>query len=167
MSTITYLSLGGNLGNTIEIFQNSMEILTKKVGKITQLSSLYQTAAWGPIPQNDFINQVIEVETKLSAPELMDILLEIELQQGRVRQERWGPRTLDLDIIFFGEQLISRENLEIPHPRMTDRKFVLVPMTEINPSFVHPKIQKTMEKLLLECKDESECRALPITPQLL
>jgi len=150
--------LGGNLGNTIEIFQNSIDFLTKKVGKITQLSSLYQTAAWGPIPQNDFINQVIEVETYLSAQELMDALLEIELQMGRIRNERWGPRTLDLDIIFFDDQIISTENLEIPHPRMTERKFVLVPMTEINPSFVHPKIQKTMEQLLLECEDECECR---------
>jgi len=158
MSIITYLSLGGNLGNTIEIFQNSIDFLTKKVGKITQLSSLYQTAAWGPIPQNDFINQVIEVETYLSAQELMDALLEIELQMGRIRNERWGPRTLDLDIIFFDDQIISTENLEIPHPRMTERKFVLVPMTEINPSFVHPKIQKTMEQLLLECEDECECR---------
>jgi 2-amino-4-hydroxy-6-hydroxymethyldihydropteridine diphosphokinase len=158
MSTITYLSLGGNLGNTIEIFQNSREILTKKVGKITQLSSLYQTAAWGPIPQNDFINQVIELETKLSAPELMDILLEIELKQGRVRQERWGPRTLDLDIIFFGEQLISTESLEIPHPRMEDRKFVLVPLNEINPNFIHPTFHKTVQQLLMECPDECECR---------
>jgi 2-amino-4-hydroxy-6-hydroxymethyldihydropteridine diphosphokinase len=160
MSTITYLSLGGNLGNTIEIFLNSMEILTKKVGKITQISSLYQTAAWGPIPQNDFINQVIEVETKLSAPELMDILLEIELQQGRVRQERWGPRTLDLDIIFFGEQLISTENLEIPHPRMEDRKFVLIPMVEINPNLIHPISRKSIRQILLECKDECDCKII-------
>lgn len=160
MSTITYLSLGGNLGNTIEIFQNSMEILTKKVGKITQISSLYQTAAWGPIPQNDFINQVIEVETKLSAQELMDILLEIELQQGRVRQERWGPRTLDLDIIFFGEQLISTENLEIPHPRMEDRKFVLIPMVEINPNLIHPISRKSIRQILLECKDECDCKII-------
>ena len=160
MSTITYLSLGGNLGNTIEIFQNSREILTKKVGKITQISSLYQTAAWGPIPQNDFINQVIEVETKLSAPKLMDILLEIELQQGRVRQERWGPRTLDLDIIFFGEQLISTENLEIPHPRMEDRKFVLIPMVEINPNLIHPISRKSIRQILLECKDECDCKII-------
>jgi 2-amino-4-hydroxy-6-hydroxymethyldihydropteridine diphosphokinase len=160
MSTITYLSLGGNLGNTIEIFQNSREILTKKVGKITQISSLYQTAAWGPIPQNDFINQVIEVETKLSAPELMDILLEIELQQGRVRQERWGPRTLDLDIIFFGEQLISTESLEIPHPRMEDRKFVLIPMVEINPNLIHPISRKSIRQILLECKDECDCKII-------
>ena len=160
MSTITYLSLGGNLGNTIEIFLNSMEILTKKVGKITQISSLYQTAAWGPIPQNDFINQVIEVETKLSAPKLMDILLEIELQQGRVRQERWGPRTLDLDIIFFGEQLISTENLEIPHPRMEDRKFVLIPMVEINPNLIHPISRKSIRQILLECKDECDCKII-------
>jgi 2-amino-4-hydroxy-6-hydroxymethyldihydropteridine diphosphokinase len=137
-----------------------MEILTKKVGKITQISSLYQTAAWGPIPQNDFINQVIEVETKLSAPELMDILLEIELQQGRVRQERWGPRTLDLDIIFFGEQLISTENLEIPHPRMADRKFVLIPMVEINPNLIHPISRKSIRQILLECKDECDCKII-------
>jgi 2-amino-4-hydroxy-6-hydroxymethyldihydropteridine diphosphokinase len=160
MSTITYLSLGGNLGNTIEIFLNSREILTKKVGKITQISSLYKTAAWGPIPQNDFINQVIEVETKLSAPELMDILLEIELQQGRIRQERWGPRTLDLDIIFFGEQLISTENLVIPHPRMEDRKFVLIPMVEINPNLIHPISRKSIRQILLECKDECDCKII-------
>jgi 2-amino-4-hydroxy-6-hydroxymethyldihydropteridine diphosphokinase len=121
---------------------------------------LYQTAAWGPIPQNDFINQVIEVETKLSAPELMDILLEIELQQGRVRQERWGPRTLDLDIIFFGEQLISTENLEIPHPRMEDRKFVLIPMVEINPNLIHPISRKSIRQILLECKDECDCKII-------
>ncbi|MHA8066020.1 2-amino-4-hydroxy-6-hydroxymethyldihydropteridine diphosphokinase [Aquirufa sp. ROCK2-A2] len=158
MSNITYLSLGGNLGNTIEIFQNSIEILSKKVGKITQLSSLYQTAAWGPIPQNDFINQVIEVETTLSAQDLMSQLLEIELQLGRVRTERWGPRTLDLDILFFDDQIISAENLEIPHPRLVDRKFVLIPMAEINPGFIHPKLHKTMKTLLLECNDDGDCR---------
>lgn len=160
MSTITYLSLGGNLGNTIEIFQNSIEILAKKVGKITQFSSLYQTAPWGDIQQNDFINQVIEVETNLSAQELLVILLEIESQQGRVRKERWGPRTLDLDIIFFGEQHISSENLEIPHPRMEDRKFVLIPMVEINPNLIHPISRKSIRQILLECKDECDCRVV-------
>ncbi|MHA8050943.1 2-amino-4-hydroxy-6-hydroxymethyldihydropteridine diphosphokinase [Aquirufa sp. ROCK-SH2] len=160
MSIITYLSLGGNLGNTIEIFQETYQILEKKVGEITKFSSFYQTAAWGPIKQADFINQVIEVSTRLSATDLMQTLLEIEKEMGRIRDERWGPRTLDLDILFFGDQIIAKENLEIPHPRMEDRKFVLIPLAEINPNFIHPKSQKTVKQILLECEDECDCRVV-------
>jgi 2-amino-4-hydroxy-6-hydroxymethyldihydropteridine diphosphokinase len=157
MSIITYLSLGGNLGNTIEIFENSLKILAKKVGKITKLSAFYQTSAWGPVVQDDFINQVIELETMLSARELLAILLEVELEMGRKRKERWGPRSLDLDILFFGNEIISEENLEVPHPRLAERKFVLIPLSEIAPSYVHPVFQKTIQQLLLECQDDADC----------
>ena len=154
MSNRVYISLGGNVGNTQEIFSQALQMLAEKVGKITLKSSLYQTAAWGNIPQNDFLNQVIELETTYDANKLLDSLLTIELYFKRDRKEKWGPRTLDLDILYFNQDLIETEHLQVPHPRIKERNFILIPLAEIAPNWIDPKENQTILQLKETCKDE-------------
>ena len=155
MMTQLFLSLGGNLGNTREIFEGAYPLIEKKIGKISVYSSIYQTEAWGPIPQADFLNQVLLVNTPLKAEACLAEMLEIEREFGRERKERWGPRTLDLDILFYGDKVIAESNLSIPHPRIAERKFILTPLAEIAPSFIDPTSRKTMLTLLADCSDKS------------
>ena len=156
MTQHLFLSLGGNLGNTREIFEGTYPHIEKKIGKIAVYSSIYQTEAWGPIPQADFLNQVVLVTTTLKPEACLTELLEIERQFGRERKERWGPRTLDLDILFYGDVIIAAPDLSIPHPRIAERKFILTPLAEIAPLFEDPIAKKSMVTLLKECTDESQ-----------
>lgn len=156
MMTQLFLSLGGNLGNTREIFEDAYPLIEKKIGKISDYSSIYQTEAWGPIPQADFLNQVVLVTTTLKPEACLTELLEIEREFGRERKERWGPRTLDLDILFYGDMIIAESDLSIPHPRIAERKFILTPLAEIAPNFTYPASGKTMVALLAECSDKSQ-----------
>ena len=153
--TQLFLSLGGNLGNTREIFEGTYPLIEKKIGKISVYSSVYQTEAWGPIPQEDFLNQVLLVNTTLSAQACLTEMLAIEKEFGRERKERWGPRTLDLDILYYSDITIAEEDLTVPHPRIAERKFILTPLAEIAPSFTDPTSRKTMTALLNECEDSS------------
>ncbi|MCZ2484526.1 2-amino-4-hydroxy-6-hydroxymethyldihydropteridine diphosphokinase [Aquirufa antheringensis] len=156
MTQHLFLSLGGNLGNTREIFEGAYPHIEKKIGKIAVYSSIYQTEAWGPIPQADFLNQVLLVSTSLKPEACLTELLEIERQFGRERKERWGPRTLDLDILFYGDVIIAASDLSIPHPRIAERKFILTPLAEIAPLFEDPTSRKSMTALLAACADESQ-----------
>ncbi|MFD3409169.1 2-amino-4-hydroxy-6-hydroxymethyldihydropteridine diphosphokinase [Aquirufa sp. HETE-83D] len=156
MTQHLFLSLGGNLGNTREIFEGAYPHIEKKIGKIAVYSSIYQTEAWGPIPQADFLNQVLLVSTSLKPEACLTELLEIERQFGRERKERWGPRTLDLDILFYGDVIIAAPDLSIPHPRIAERKFILTPLAEIAPLFEDPTSRKSMTALLAACADESQ-----------
>jgi 2-amino-4-hydroxy-6-hydroxymethyldihydropteridine diphosphokinase len=156
MMTQLFLSLGGNLGNTREIFEGAYPLIEKKIGKISVYSSIYQTQAWGPIPQADFLNQVLLVNTSLKAEACLAEILEIEREFGRERKERWGPRTLDLDILYYGDKVIAESDLSIPHPRIAERKFILTPLAEIAPTFSDPASRKTMVALLEECTDNSQ-----------
>jgi len=156
MMTQLFLSLGGNLGNTREIFEGAYPLIEKKIGKISVYSSIYQTEAWGPIPQADFLNQVLLVNTLLKAEACLAEMLEIEREFGRERKERWGPRTLDLDILYYGDQVIAESDLSIPHPRIAERKFILTPLAEIAPTFSDPASRKTMVTLLADCTDKSQ-----------
>jgi 2-amino-4-hydroxy-6-hydroxymethyldihydropteridine diphosphokinase len=156
MITQLFLSLGGNLGNTREIFEGAYPLIEKKIGKISVYSSVYQTEAWGPIPQADFLNQVLLVSTTLSAQACLTEMLAIEKEFGRERKERWGPRTLDLDILYYSDITIAEEDLTVPHPRIAERKFILTPLAEIAPSFTDPTSRKTMVALLEECEDSSQ-----------
>lgn len=153
MSSLVFISLGGNLGNTLEIFKNSYLEIEKKIGRISAFSKIYQTAAWGKTDQADFLNQVIQAETNLDPEKIMSELLEIELFFGRRRDVIWGPRILDLDILFLGNQIVSSENVDIPHPQIAHRRFVLIPMAEIAPEFLHPVLQQTMLELLEQTTD--------------
>ena len=151
-----FLSLGGNLGNTREIFEGAYPLIEKKIGKISVYSSIYQTEAWGPIPQADFLNQVLLVSTSLKPEACLTELLEIERQFGRERKERWGPRTLDLDILYYSDVVIAESDLSIPHPRIAERKFILTPLAEIAPLFEDPVLRKSMMTLLADCTDNSQ-----------
>jgi 2-amino-4-hydroxy-6-hydroxymethyldihydropteridine diphosphokinase len=148
-----FLSLGGNLGNTQEIFEACYPMIENKVGAILQQSSLYRTAAWGL--QADFTNQVILVETILSPRVILTEIQAIEKALGRERKITWGPRTLDLDILFIDQQIIQTTVLQVPHPHIQDRKFVLIPMEEIAGNFKHPVFNKSMIELLEETTDET------------
>ncbi|MEY4308113.1 MAG: 2-amino-4-hydroxy-6-hydroxymethyldihydropteridine diphosphokinase [Bacteroidota bacterium] len=156
MITQLFLSLGGNLGNTREIFEGAYPLIEKKIGKISVYSSIYQTEAWGPIQQDDFLNQVILVSTMLKPEACLTELLEIEREFGRERKERWGPRTLDLDILYYGDVIIAESDLSIPHPRIAERKFILTPLAEIAPFFEDPVSRKSMVTLLADCTDNSQ-----------
>jgi 2-amino-4-hydroxy-6-hydroxymethyldihydropteridine diphosphokinase len=151
-----FLSLGGNLGNTREIFEGAYPLIEKKIGKIAVYSSIYQTEAWGPIPQADFLNQVVLVSTTLKPEACLMELLEIEREFGRERKERWGPRTLDIDILYYSDILIAEADLTVPHPRIAERKFILTPLVEIAPLFEDPVTRKSMKALLENCIDSSQ-----------
>lgn len=156
MTQHLFLSLGGNLGNTREIFEGAYPLIEKKIGKISVYSSIYQTEAWGPIPQADFLNQVLLVSTELKPEACLTVLLEIEREFARERKERWGPRTLDLDILFYEDVILAESDLSIPHPRIAERKFILTPLAEIAPQFKDPISGKSMISLLENCSDRSQ-----------
>ncbi len=155
-----YLLTGGNMGNVKQTLEKANELISKNIGTIVCRSSLYRTAAWGITSQDDFLNQVLKVETTLEAPELMERILDVEHQLGRQRTEKYGPRTIDIDILFYNDAVIDIDNLEIPHPRMQYRKFVLEPLNEIAPGMVHPVLKKTVQELLTECEDRLEVKRL-------
>lgn len=153
-----FLALGTNLGNRLENLQKAKQSLPPKV-EILEESSIYETPPWGYLDQPEFLNQVIEVKTKLPPWRLLRYLKAIEQQMGRVTLFRYGPRVIDLDIIFYGERVIDREKLKIPHPRMTERAFVLVPLAEIAPNLVHPVMGTSITELL-EGVDTRELKRL-------
>jgi 2-amino-4-hydroxy-6-hydroxymethyldihydropteridine diphosphokinase len=156
-----FLSLGGNLGNTQEIFEQCYPMIENKVGPILEQSSLYRTAAWGLTDQADFINQVILLETNLHPEDILTEIQAIEKELGRERTITWGPRTLDLDILFIDQQIIQTNDLRVPHPHIQDRKFILIPLQEIAGEYVHPVCKKTMLQLLQETNDTTAVSLIP------
>ncbi|MCI0751300.1 MAG: 2-amino-4-hydroxy-6-hydroxymethyldihydropteridine diphosphokinase [Flammeovirgaceae bacterium] len=147
-----FLLIGSNLGNRKKHLLDSLSYL-KELGNIESTSSIYQTAAWGKVDQNDFLNQAVELHTELSAKQLLEEIFSIEKNLGRIRNEKWSPRTIDIDILFYDNQIIEEPDLKIPHPEIQNRKFALMPMAEIAPHLVHPQLKKNILALLKECKD--------------
>lgn len=150
----TYLLLGSNMGNSAEQLTTAIRNIEKKAGKLIRKSHRYATAAWGNINQPDFLNQVILIETALTASGLLETILAIEKLMGRVRTVKNAPRIIDIDILFFNKEIIAQKNLMVPHPEIQNRRFVLIPMNQIAPHFIHPALKKSIHQLLLTCPDQ-------------
>ncbi len=132
-----YLALGGNVGDVEQAFRTSLAALRAQAHvEVLKESAIYRTPPWGKTDQPDFLNMAAEIETDLSAHDLLDLCLTIERASGRVREERWGPRTIDLDIIAYDDQTIADERLTVPHPHAHERAFVLAPMADLAPDLM-------------------------------
>ena len=142
-----YLLLGSNLGDSKKYISDAVGFIRTEIGIVKKTSSLYQTASWGKTDQPDFINQVIEVETILNPEQLLKNILVIEKKLGRERLEKWGSRTIDIDLLFYGDQIIQGLNLSVPHPFLHERKFTLMPLVELDPDLVHPVFKITVKQL--------------------
>lgn len=156
---IAYLGLGSNMGDRVGYVQQAIQLLKDRPGvRLLSASSFYETEPVGFPDQEWFVNVAVAIETQLSAQELLQICQSIENQLGRVRDpnNQWGPRTIDIDILFYGNQIIKEPELIVPHPRVHERAYALVPLLEINPRVVHPVLEKTVEQLhhLLETPEE-------------
>lgn len=142
-----YLHTGTNLGEKAANLERANRLISQEIGQIAQASSVYQTAAWGNTAQPDFLNQALLVHTALGPFELLGKIHWIEQQMGRVRRIKWGERIIDIDILFFNDEVIAAENLQIPHPYLHLREFVLAPLREIAPDWIHPVFQKSILQL--------------------
>jgi 2-amino-4-hydroxy-6-hydroxymethyldihydropteridine diphosphokinase len=160
---IAYLLIGGNEGDRSAYLQATTRQIGSGGARIIRQSSVYETAAWGKTDQAAFLNQALIIETPLDAPALMQRMLTIEEQMGRVRTERYGSRTIDIDMLFFNEDVIRLPWLIIPHPEVANRRFALEPVNEIAPDYVHPILQKTIHELLTLCPDKLEVKKLIIS----
>jgi 2-amino-4-hydroxy-6-hydroxymethyldihydropteridine diphosphokinase len=151
-----YLLIGGNIGDRLGFMAAAKEKMKQKGIEILKLSSIYETAAWGNTNQPSFLNQVIEITTSFSPEDLLTELLSIEQSLGRIRAEKNGARTIDIDILYFESEIISKPGLSVPHDRISIRRFVLVPLTELIPDFIDPKTSKSIVEMLNNCQDTLE-----------
>jgi 2-amino-4-hydroxy-6-hydroxymethyldihydropteridine diphosphokinase len=152
-----FLLIGGNIGDRLKSLGLATNAL-EKIGKVISESCVYETAAWGVTDQPSFLNKVLHIETELYAIELLKKLLEIEESIGRKRLVKFGPRKIDIDILFFNDDVVESEQLIIPHPQIQHRKFVLVPMNELQPTLKHPVLKKSINQLMLECPDQLDVK---------
>ncbi len=152
---IAYLGIGSNLGNPVQQCRDAVRQLSSlKNVKVLRRSSLYRTQPVGNTSQDWFVNGVLEVRTTFTAPQLLKALQWVEQALGRVRNEKWGPRTIDIDILLFGQEIVEAKDLVIPHPEMHKRRFVLVPVNEIAPYVIHPRYGVSMKGLLDRLEDD-------------
>ncbi len=155
-----YLLIGSNEGDRNKYLDQARDHIEKNFGAILKQSSIYETAAWGKTDQPDFLNQVIMIATAIDAPSLMQCILLAETKMGRMRNEKYSQRIIDIDILFYDETIINLPQLAIPHPEIQNRRFVLMPMDEIASDFMHPILHKTINTLLKECKDNLNVKKL-------
>jgi len=156
MQKTIYILIGTNLGHRETNILMARGHIGDKIGTILYSSKVYETAAWGIEDQPDFLNQVITLNTHIDPQSLLEKLLSIETALGRQRKVKWGERIIDLDILFYGDEVIDDEHLTVPHPGIPSRRFTLLPLQEIAPKLIHPTLNKTIEELLAECPDKLE-----------
>jgi 2-amino-4-hydroxy-6-hydroxymethyldihydropteridine diphosphokinase len=155
MKHIAYIGIGSNLGDKLYYCEKAIsEILKIDRHQLLAKSSLFKTEPMGCTSQDWFVNGVIKIETDLEPSELLRTLKTIEAQLGRTETFRWGPRTIDLDILFFDDVEIHTEELQIPHPQIQNRQFVLIPLAEIDRNFIHPVLKKPIQELLNNFKED-------------
>lgn len=151
-----YLSIGSNIGNRKDNLRAALALINKEIGKTARESHLYETEPWGNTAQEPFLNQVVMANTTLEPRDLLTALSRIERELGRDRKEKWGPRVIDIDILFYGKRIVRDKGLEIPHPELHKRNFVLVPLMEIAGDMEHPILKKQIDELFMACEDLSE-----------
>ena len=158
-----FLLFGGNLENPINTIQLATFSLEKAIGSIIKKSSFYESEPWGFEHKNNFINQITIFETKLKPEKILDIILKTEEKFGRKRDYNgYAARTIDIDILFYDDLIVETKKLQIPHPRINERKFVLEPLFEIEPDLLHPKEQKTIRELFEKCEDSSMLKKMSV-----
>ncbi|MBE9546337.1 MAG: 2-amino-4-hydroxy-6-hydroxymethyldihydropteridine diphosphokinase [Proteobacteria bacterium] len=158
---ISFVGIGSNLGDPVGNCRRAVELISSiNEVNVLQESSLYRTEPVGFSGQDWFINCVIEAGTALSAHSLLEALQQIESSMGRAREARWGPRTIDLDILFYGRDIVEDDELVIPHPELHKRRFVLAPLCEIVPNFIHPVFGISVKEILDSLEDKSEVEVI-------
>jgi 2-amino-4-hydroxy-6-hydroxymethyldihydropteridine diphosphokinase len=152
--SIVYLALGTNLGDRLANLRAAIEALPPEI-KVIAESKVYETPPWGVEDQPAFLNMAVKCETDLDAESLLHRLKQLEVQLGREKSFRWGPRLIDIDILFHDNLILESESLTIPHPRLHERAFVLVPLMDVAPDFIHPVLKKTVKELLATIESEN------------
>ena len=150
---VAYLLTGGNTGDRLHYLDAATDAIEHRCGTIIKKSSVWETAAWGIEKQNKFLNRALKLSTQLSPFELLDCILQIEQDLGRIRKEKYGPRLIDIDILLFNDDVIDTRNLTVPHNELSNRRFALQPLAEIASRKIHPVIKKTIAQLLKLCPD--------------
>ena len=150
---IVFLQLGSNLGNRELLLQDAVLAIEDRVGPVVEKSRIYESTPWRVEGQENYLNLIVKVKTELMADDVLSTILDIEQKLGRIRIEKWGERLIDIDIIFYNDEIIETPQLCVPHKHMHERMFVLTPLDNIAPDMVHPKYNKTVEDLLKECTD--------------
>jgi 2-amino-4-hydroxy-6-hydroxymethyldihydropteridine diphosphokinase len=148
-----FLLLGSNLGDRKLFLQQAILHIAYDIAPTQKISSVYETQSWGKTDEPDYLNMVIELETELSAKTILDKILAIELVMGRKREEKWGSRIIDIDILYYNNDIIDEPGLHVPHPQLHNRRFTLEPLAEIAPDYIHPILKKNNLWLKNDLKD--------------
>ncbi len=159
MNTV-FLITGGNIGDRRKNLHAAATLIAGRIGKIEKSSKIYETEAWGITDQPSFYNQVHIVKSNFLARDVLEKILKIEEEMGRKRTIKNAARIIDIDILFFNDDIVNEQNLVIPHPQIINRRFVLLPLIELAPKMIHPVFQKSMEQLLLQTNDQLKVTAL-------
>ena len=149
-----FILLGTNLGERVNNLETAANLIQNEIGEIEKKSKIYETEPWGVIDQPNFLNQILKINPKSSPENTLRKCLSIENKMGRERLRKWGERLIDIDLLFYNELIFNTLELVLPHPRLHQRNFTLVPMEEIAPNFSHPIFNKTMFELLEICRDD-------------